>query len=85
MYRHAIVVAPAPAPVFAGLVAKFAARLARRSRAVARAAALRVHAQRVVERPRVREFGTVEIDGQLFGAIYEDDELIAVIPDVSRF
>jgi hypothetical protein len=85
MYRHAIVVAPAPAPVFAGLVAKFAARLARRSRAVARAAALRVHAQRVAPGPKVREFGVVQIDGQQYGAIYEGDELIAVIPDVSRF
>jgi hypothetical protein len=79
MFRHAIVV-PGSRPA-APASAVLAGRIARVLLAYARARRKR---QTVLHAVRRREFGTVCIDGQRFGAIYEDDELIAVIADVDR-
>jgi hypothetical protein len=73
----------APVPMGAALATRLARML--RTYASRHAAARRAAARRgaAVKRPR-REFGTVQIEGMSFGAIYEGDELIAIIPDVSR-
>ncbi|MGL4575132.1 MAG: hypothetical protein ACRCV9_10125 [Burkholderiaceae bacterium] len=70
---------PAPSPALAAAARKVAGVLigyARAQRKQARAQA--------APRIPVREFGTVVLGGQLLGAIYEDGQLIAVIPDVER-
>lgn len=67
-----------PAPLLAAVARKAAVVLlsyVRAQRKAQRAAAARL--------PE-REFGTVLLHGQKFGAVYEDGQLIAVIPDVER-
>ncbi|MBX7229047.1 MAG: hypothetical protein K1X48_05525 [Burkholderiaceae bacterium] len=71
------------APIGAALATRLARLL--RTYASKHAAARRAAARRAAAiKPPRREFGTVQIEGISFGAIYEGDELIAVIPDVSR-
>jgi hypothetical protein len=78
MVRQAFVQThPPPAPVLAAVARKAAMVLLGYARAQRKA-------QRAAVKAPMREFGTVRLAGQTFGAVYEDGILIAVIPDVER-
>jgi hypothetical protein len=76
---------PAPPPVTVPVLAMAARKAAviLLSYARARRQAARKAQEHAAKVP-VREFGCVQLHGQVFGAVYEDGELIAVIPDVGR-
>lgn len=78
MVRHAFLETRAPpAPLLAAVARKAAVVLLSYVRAKRKA-------QRAASKVPEREFGTVVLHGQRFGAVYEGGTLIAVIPDVER-
>jgi hypothetical protein len=85
MFKQASFVAQAPphAPAPSPALAAAARHVARVLIGYARAQRKQSRAQAAPRIP-VREFGTVVMGGQVLGAIYEDGQLIAVIPDVER-